>query len=172
MAYLYKSLKSNKKIIKSKLFPKIYKNRCSKKNVALIGIGGNIGDVKRRFIRLIFKFKRDSLVDILESSIIFKNPPFGYLEQNWFFNTLILIDTSLSAMELLNYLQRVERYFRRKREFKDGPRTLDLDIILFNKSKINKDPKLLVPHPSWCKRESVILPLSYLKGKRCLKRVL
>jgi len=172
MAYLYKNLENNKKIIKSKLFPKIYKKNCTKKNVALIGIGGNIGDVKRRFNKLIFKLKKDSLVDILESSVIFKNPPFGYLEQNWFLNSVILVETNLDANKLLRYLQSIEKKFRRKREFKDGPRTLDLDIILFNKSKINKDPKLLVPHPSWCKRESVILPLSYLKGKRCLKRVL
>ena len=171
MAYLYKKLDNKKEIIKSSLYPKKFNNSC-KNSVALIGIGGNIGDVKRRFEKLLFKFKKDKLVKVLATSIIFKNPPFGYLEQNYFYNSLILIDTKLSPIRLLKYLQRVEYYFRRKREFKDGPRTLDLDIIFYEKKEIAKGTVLIVPHPNWQDRESVLLPLGYLKGAKCLKRVL
>ena len=169
--YLYLDLKNGKELIKSRSFPKEFAS-CSGGKVALIGVGGNIGDVKREFNRLLVKLKRDGLVKLLNTSIIYKNPPFGYLEQAYFFNTLILIETKLQAMELLHYLQRVEKHFGRKRLFKDAPRTLDLDIIFYQKRKINKKPKLIVPHPHWSKRDSVLLPLKFLKGAKCLARVL
>ena len=169
--YLYLDLKNGKELIKSRSFPKEFAS-CSGGNVALIGVGGNIGDVKREFNRLLVKLKRDGLVKLLNTSIIYKNPPFGYLEQAYFFNTLILIETKLQTMELLYYLQRVEKHFGRKRLFKDAPRTLDLDIIFYEKRKISKKPKLIVPHPYWSKRDSVLLPLKFLKGAKCLARVL
>ncbi len=169
--YLYLDLKDGKELIKSRNFPKKFAS-CSSGKVALIGVGGNIGDVKREFNRLLVKLKRDALVKVLNTSVIYKNPPFGYLEQAYFFNTLILIETKLQAMELLRYLQRVEKHFGRKRLFKDAPRTLDLDIIFYEKQKINKIPKLIIPHPHWSERDSVVLPLKFLKGAKCLAKVL
>jgi len=171
MAYLYKKLKDKKEIIKGSYYPKIYSNSC-KNSIALIGIGGNIGDVKRRFNKLLFRLKNDKLLKVVATSIIFKNPPFGYLKQDYFYNSLILIDTKLTPIRLLRYLQKVELDFRRKREFKDAPRTLDLDIIFYEKKRIANVPTLIVPHPHWQNRESVTLPLAYLKGAKCLKRVL
>ncbi len=169
--YLYLDLKDGKKLIKSRNFPKEFAY-CSGGKVALIGVGGNVGDVKREFNHLLIKLKTDGLVKLLSTSIIYKNPPFGYLEQDYFYNTLILLETKLQPMELLHYLQRVEIYFGRKRLFKDAPRTLDLDIIFYEKRKINKIPKLIIPHPHWSKRDSVLLPLKFLKGAKCLARVL
>ena len=169
--YIYLDLKKGKQLIKNRNFPKEFAT-CSSGNVALIGVGGNIGDVKREFNKLLVKFRNDGLVKLLNTSIIYKNPPFGYLEQAYFYNTLILLETRLHAMELLRYLQRVERYFGRKRLFKDAPRTLDLDIIFYEKCKISKSEKLIVPHPHWSERDSVILPLKFLKGAKCLARVL
>ena len=163
--FLYK-----KNIIKSRAFPFTREGEC-KNSIALIGIGGNVGDSKRRFIKLLVKLRRDKLLKVLSTSIIFKNPPFGYLEQDDFYNSVILVSTSLSPFELLRYLQRVERYFRRKREFKNSPRTLDLDIIFYNKQRIDKR-NLKIPHYDWQNRKSVLIPIKYLKGKRCLKRVL
>ena len=169
--YLYLDLKDGKELIKSRNFPKEFAS-CSGGKVALIGVGGNVGDIKREFNRLLVKLKRDAFVKVLNTSIIYKNPPFGYLEQAYFFNTLILIETKLQAMELLKYLQRVEKYFGRKRLFKDAPRTLDLDIIFYEKQQIKKTPKLIIPHPHWSKRDSVLLPLKFLKGAKCLAKVL
>jgi len=169
--YLYLDLKDGKQIIKSRNFPKKIAS-CGGGKVALIGVGGNIGDVKREFKRLLIKLKRDRVIKVLNTSVIYKNPPFGYLEQAFFFNTLLLIETKLQPMELLKYLQRVEKHFGRKRLFKDAPRTLDLDIIFYEKRKINKIPKLIVPHPHWKQRDSVTLPLKFLKGAKCLAKVL
>ncbi len=167
---LKRKLKNREFIIKDREFPKIYTNRC-KNNIALIGIGGNIGDVYRRFKKLLVKFKRDRLVDIVATSVLYKNPPFGYLDQPYFLNGVILISTKLSPVQLLRYLLGVEKYFRRKRAFKDSPRTLDLDILLYKDLKIDK-PYLSIPHKGFGKRKSIEIPLKSLKGVACLKRVL
>ena len=167
---LVKRLKDNKALIKSANYPKVFSKNC-KRNVALIGIGGNIGNTICRFEKLLIKLKQDRLVKILSTSIIFKNPPFGYKEQNYFYNSLILIDTNLSATKLLKYMLKLEKFFKRKRSFKNAPRTLDLDIIFYKKHKI-KSKDLTIPHPHWKERESVILPLMFLKGNRCLQKVL
>lgn len=169
--YLYKK-RQNRTLIKSSHFP--YRKRESQKirNVALIGVGGNVGNTLRRFKRLLTYINREPRLKLLATSTILKNPPFGYLEQADFFNTLILLETPLSAMELLHLLQRIEQHFGRQRLFKNAPRTLDLDIIAFNKEKIKKIPKLIVPHPYYKERESVTAPLRSLKGVKWLKRAL
>lgn len=170
--YIYKKINSNETIIKNRSFPSnINKYKC-KNGISLIGVGGNLGDCKRRFEKLLIKFKRDKLVKVLSTSIIYKNPPFGYLEQAPFYNTIILIDTKLNPLELLRYTQSIEKIFRRKREFKDAPRTLDLDIIFYNKRVVKIGDRLIIPHPSWSNRESILLPLTYLKGAKCLTKVL
>ena len=126
---------------------------------AVVGIGGNIGDVQRRFEHLFFTLKREKRVDIVRTSLILKNPPFGYHNQDDFFNSIMVLKTSMQALPFLNYLLRLEKKFARKRSFKDAPRTLDLDIIFFDNRVINKK-NLIVPHPSWHKRESVVIPLA------------
>ena len=169
--YLYKKL-GNFTLIQSRLFPYTLKNYIPKGSIALIGVGGNLGDVLRRFNHLFFTIERKPHLKILATSTILKNPPFGYLDQPDFYNTLLLIETTLTPMQLLKRLQKIEFRFRRKRLFKDAPRTLDLDIILFNKERIRKAPVLIIPHPHYRERISVLQPLESLKGVKWLKRVL
>jgi len=127
-----------------------------------IGIGGNIGDVKRRFEHLFYFFKRENQVELLQTSLILKNPPFGFTNQDDFLNSIVILKTNLQPLEFLDYLMRVEKRFSRKRSFANAPRTLDLDIIFFDNRVINKQ-RLQVPHPSWSKRESVVIPLADIK---------
>ncbi len=169
--YLYKKL-GKCTLIQSRLFPYRVKNYRVTRNIALIGAGGNIGDTLRRFNHLFFTISKEKHLKLLATSTILKNPPFGYLEQPDFYNTLFLVETSLKPMELLKQLQRIELRYGRKRLFKDAPRTLDLDIILFNKERIRKAPVLIVPHPHYRERISVLQPLESLKGVKWLKRVL
>ena len=140
-------------------FPYNTKSREGKK--ALLGIGGNIGDVIRRFDRLLVYLKRSSLVRIIETSPILKNPPFGYREQEDFYNALVLVETQLTPKMLLRYLLRVERIFGRERPFKDAPRTLDIDIIFYENVKMDSE-ELRLPHPGWKERSSVLIPLQHL----------
>jgi len=126
-----------------------------------IGIGGNIGDVKRRFEHLFFEIKRYTKVELLATSLILKNPPFGFKNQDDFFNSIIVLKTNMQPFAFLDYLMRLEKKFSRKRSFANAPRTLDLDIIFFD-NKIINSKKLTVPHPAWSKRESVLIPLREL----------
>ena len=127
-----------------------------------VGIGGNIGDVKRRFEHLFFVLKRDKRVELLETSLILKNPPFGFKNQDDFFNSIIVLQVSMQPTYFLDYLMRLEKKFARKRSFANAPRTLDLDIIFFD-NRVIQTPRLQIPHASWSQRESVVIPLSGLK---------
>jgi len=139
-------------------FPYISPCSFSYRYQAIIGIGGNQGDTKRRFEKLFYFFKRSKQLQLLRSSAILKNPPFGYLNQPFFYNAVMVISTNLQPKQLLRFLQSVEKRFRRKRSFKDAPRTLDLDILFFqNRTLQTKD--LTIPHPGWKERESVLIPL-------------
>ena len=131
---------------------------------ALLGIGGNIGDVIRRFEHLIWYFKRSKFLHIIETAPLLKNPPFGYTEQSDFYNSVIHIETKLSPRALLRYVLRVEKHYGRKRSFQDAPRTLDIDI-LFYESVIMETRELTLPHHGWMKRASVLIPLSYMHNR-------
>ena len=155
-----REINSQHALLKTKLYPSSHAEIGGYK--ALLGIGGNIGDVVRRFEHLYWYFKRSSLVNVIETAPILKNPPFGYTEQDDFYNSLMLIETRLRPQALLHYVLRVEKLFGRKRLFKDGPRTLDIDIIFYENVKMDTD-SLTLPHPGWTKRTSVLTPLSYMK---------
>ena len=147
-----------------KFFPIVKKDNKSYKSVAVVGIGGNEGDVRKRFRNLYMYLCKNRLVSVSQTSAILQNPPFGYLEQDDFYNAVMVIRTSLSPKAFLKFLLHVEKIFGRKRSFKNAPRTLDLDIIFYDDIKYN-DKNLKIPHPSWKQRESVVLPLLNLKRK-------
>ncbi|HHD81454.1 MAG TPA: 2-amino-4-hydroxy-6-hydroxymethyldihydropteridine diphosphokinase [Campylobacterales bacterium] len=134
---------------------------------ALLGIGGNIGDVRRRFNHLFIYLKKSPYVSIIETTPIIKNPPFGYLEQDYFYNSLIYIKTSLKPKALLKYILHIEKKFSRKRSFQDAPRTLDIDMIFYEDLYMHSK-ELTLPHPSWQERDSVLIPMSYIKSN-CFK---
>ena len=158
-----KVLTKNNTLIFTQYFPYNTNTGNVKKHKALLGVGGNIGDVLRRFEHLFWYFKRSSFVSVIETAPILKNPPFGYVEQRDFYNSLMLVETNLTPRELLNYVLRVEKLFGRKRFFKDGPRTLDIDIIFYENVRM-ETKNLTLPHPGWMKRNSVLIPLSMMKG--------
>lgn len=143
-------------------FPKKFNTSSSKKHTVTIGIGGNIGNTKIIFDKLILCLKDDSRFTLLMTSPLLRNPPFGFLEQNDFLNGIILLKTNLSPSDFLKAMQRYEIKFGRKRSFQDAPRTLDIDIIFFDNLKINTQ-NLIIPHKNWANRESVIIPLKRMK---------
>ncbi len=145
-----------------KFFPTKNPKNPNFKHIAVVGMGGNIGDIKKRFQVVYRYFLKDVRFNVLETSPILKNPPFGYLEQNDFLNAILVLQTSLNAKELLKNLLHLEKLHKRKRSFKDAPRSLDLDIIFYDNLNI-RTKNLNVPHPSWYKRDSVMIPLSFVK---------
>jgi len=143
-------------------FPYVTRKKLKFKHYTVIGIGGNLGDVRKRFKKLFMWLKNSSLVQIISTSPILKNPPFGFKEQLPFFNGLIELSTNLNPKKLLKFLLSVEERFGRVRTFKNAPRTLDLDIIFYDNLRY-KDTMLEIPHPKWQERQSVLIPLSYIQ---------
>jgi len=142
-------------------FPKTFNATTNKKYIVTIGIGGNIGDTKKLFDKLILSLKNNTKFDLLMTSPLLLNPPFGFLEQKPFLNGIIRLSTNLSVNDFFKITQRLEKRFGRKRSFQDAPRTLDIDIIFFDNKKINTE-KLIIPHKDWANRESVIIPLKLM----------
>jgi len=159
-----KKLNKDLTLIFTPHFPYNAKRNSRMRYRALLGIGGNIGDVLRRFEHLYWYLKDSKFVHILENSPILKNPPFGFLEQSDFLNATMLVETDMTPKQLLRYLLRVEKKFGRKRLLKDGPRTLDLDLIFYEDITM-ESRELTLPHPAWMQRASVLIPLSMMKEK-------
>ncbi|AFL67638.1 2-amino-4-hydroxy-6-hydroxymethyldihydropteridine diphosphokinase [Sulfurospirillum barnesii] len=150
------------KLEKIRFFPTCKTTVAPYRYEAFIGIGGNEGNVKKRFVALYRLLQDDPRIFVQKSSSVFQNPPFGYANQNDFYNAVMVIRTSLHVNALLKILLHVENKFRRIRLFENGPRTLDLDIIFFNNYKRHQK-HVIVPHPKWQERLSVRVPLLVLK---------
>lgn len=126
-----------------------------------IGIGGNIGDVKRRFEHLFVELRRDRRVELVQTSLILQNPPFGFIDQDDFLNSIVVLYVNMQPHTFLDYLMRLEKKFSRKRSFANAPRTLDLDIIFFDNRTI-QTKRLIIPHAYYRERDSVMIPLREL----------
>jgi len=163
---MIKVLDENNRVYFNNIFPYTRKkiddkNIKKKKHVVTIGIGGNIGDVQKRF-KLLFKMlKSDSRFVIENTSPLLKNPPFGYLNEDDFLNAVIVLGTNLSPISSLNVFQRYEYRFKRTRSFQDAPRTMDIDIIFYDDIKI-ETKRLIIPHKGYKNRDSVLIPLRYI----------
>ncbi len=130
-----------------------------------LGVGGNIGNTRKRFQKLFLYLMRSGIVDIEATSPILQNPPFGYTNQEDFFNAIIIVKTNLNPRNMLKFVLRVEQFFKRDRSFKNSPRTLDIDIIFFDKISLHFED-LIIPHPYYTQRESVLIPLAHIVKRR------
>jgi 2-amino-4-hydroxy-6-hydroxymethyldihydropteridine diphosphokinase len=95
---------------------------------------------------------------VLGGSSLYETAPQGLLDQPWFLNQVIEAHTTLMPRQLLQHLLTIEREMGRKRTIRNGPRTIDLDIILYGNSIIHTQA-LTVPHPRMHQRRFVLEPL-------------
>jgi len=103
-------------------------------------------------------------IDVVAASSVYETAPVDVVDQPHFLNAVLEIETRLSALALLDRLLMIEQQFGRVRKTRWGPRTLDLDILLYGKATINQ-PGLQIPHPHLHKREFVLAPLCDLIPK-------
>lgn len=148
-------------IICNKYFPS-KKTDSTIHNLVLLSLGANINNPIKTFMSLFISFRNNKNISILSTSPIYKNPPFGFKNQNMFYNATILLSTRLYLLELYKLIFYLERRFgrARKRAFKNAPRSLDIDIIFFNNLFL-RSKKLNIPHLYWQERNSVLIPLLY-----------
>ena len=156
--FLKRSLDAKHSIYVNRSFPKKFLPLKEFRHRVILGVGGNVGDVRRCMEHLLIYLDRLRQVKVVQSGVILKNPPFGYAEQDDFYNTVLEISTSLPARVFLRVVWRIEKRFGRVRSFANAPRTLDLDMIFFDNQTIDY-PELKIPHPHWEKRSSVVIPL-------------
>jgi 2-amino-4-hydroxy-6-hydroxymethyldihydropteridine diphosphokinase len=125
---------------------------------AYIGLGGNIGDVYSNFFKALELLDDKPGVKVLKISSVYKTPPWGITNQDWFVNTCAVLDFSISPVSLLEDCLDVEDRLNRARTVRWGPRTMDLDILFIEDFEI-KTENLIVPHPRTHLRSFVIKPL-------------
>jgi 2-amino-4-hydroxy-6-hydroxymethyldihydropteridine diphosphokinase len=123
---------------------------------AYVGLGSNLGD-RERLIR-----EAAVLIGAVRLSTVIDTEPWGYGNQPMFLNAVAELETPLTPRQLLDHLLDVERRLGRERIGPQwGPRTIDLDLLLFGEETIDQ-PGLVVPHPRLTEREFVLKPLAEL----------
>ncbi|OGX19541.1 MAG: 2-amino-4-hydroxy-6-hydroxymethyldihydropteridine diphosphokinase [Omnitrophica WOR_2 bacterium RBG_13_44_8b] len=132
-----------------------------------IGIGSNLGDRRKNITLAIDKINQLQDSRVTKISSIIETEPQGGPLQGKFLNACLEVQTELAARELLKNLQNIESELGRVRTVKYGPRTIDLDILLFNNEEI-KDEDLTVPHPKMLEREFVLTPLKEIAPAQVL----
>ena len=127
-------------------------------NTAFISLGSNMGSRYDYLIKAINLLTSYSEIKLVNYSSVYETDPVGYEDQDVFLNMVIEIKTRWTAIELLETCLQIELELGRKREIKWGPRTIDLDILLYNQENIETE-KLVVPHPRMLERAFVMIPL-------------
>jgi 2-amino-4-hydroxy-6-hydroxymethyldihydropteridine diphosphokinase len=124
---------------------------------AYLSLGSNLGDREENLRAAIARL--DPLGDITAVSSFYETEPVDFLDQPWFLNCVVLLETDLSAQMLLQRLLAIERAMGRERLQSKGPRLIDIDILLFGKEVI-REPGLTIPHPALHERRFVLEPLA------------
>lgn len=120
-----------------------------------LGLGSNLGDRK---INIQTAIQHIEVLGEVAISPIYETEPFGYANQPHFLNCAITLETHLSPHELLSELQRIEESLDKQTPFKNGPRTIDIDILLYEDQILESDD-LAIPHARMHTRNTVLKPL-------------
>ena len=125
---------------------------------AYIGLGSNMANPVAQVREALDELAHLPSSRLLAVSSLYRSAPVGKLDQPDFINAVALIETDLTPQDLLKSLLEIEHYHGRVREYRNGPRTLDLDILLYDDLQCN-DAHLTLPHPRMHQRAFVLQPL-------------
>lgn len=128
--------------------------------IAYIGVGSNIGD-RIGYVQQAHCLLNDTEgICVIDSSSLYETEPVGYKDQEWFINAVLKVETALSPEELMNQCLRIEKQLGRVRDNnspKNGPRTLDLDVLFYDNEVICSE-MIEIPHPRMHQRACVLVP--------------
>lgn len=127
-------------------------------NTAIIGMGTNLGDRMDNLNRAVQALKRLPRTKVTGASHLYETQPVGYLEQGPFLNANLMVETDLSPMALLGGCLGIEAAFGRERTIPNGPRILDLDLLLYEGMRSDSF-ELTLPHPRILERAFVMVPM-------------
>lgn len=124
---------------------------------ASIGIGANLGDAATQVVEAITAIAALPHTRLTAQSSLFASAPVD-ADGDDYVNAVVQVDTELTALALLQALQSLELQAGRERAYRNAPRTLDLDLLLYGSQQI-ASPELVVPHPRMSGRAFVLIPL-------------
>ncbi len=125
---------------------------------AVLGIGTNIGEKKQNIKNALSSLGLLAKTEVKKVSEIYETEPWGYRQQDNFLNCAVLIETELSPNALLGACLGIEAALGRVREFKNGPRIIDIDVLLYEGFSSDSQ-ELTIPHPYILERDFVLIPL-------------
>ena len=128
---------------------------------AVIGIGTNIGDRTENIRNAVEAIDLVPDVKVLRCAAVYETEPWGYTEQQSFYNTVVEVETEKTPEMLLGACLGIEAGMGRVREFKNGPRVIDLDLLVYENYE-NSSHNITVPHPLIGERDFVLIPLKEL----------
>jgi 2-amino-4-hydroxy-6-hydroxymethyldihydropteridine diphosphokinase len=126
---------------------------------AFIALGANLNRPERQVAQAIDEIGAAAGLRVVARSSLYRTAPVGYLDQPDFVNAVIAVETDLTPRALLDALLAIERAHGRERQFPNAPRTLDLDILLYDGVQLH-EPGLTIPHPRMHERAFVLQPLA------------
>lgn len=121
------------------------------------GLGTNLGDREANLLKALHLLAEKIVIEKISS--LYETEPVGYIDQPLFFNAVIRGLTMLDPLKLLSYVKKIERDIGRVPGFVNGPRVIDIDILLYNNQVIETE-ELIIPHPRLQERAFVLLPLA------------
>lgn len=127
-------------------------------SVAYISLGSNIGNRLEFLQEAVGLLNETKQIEVLKLSSVYETAPVGYVDQAAFLNIVVELKTVLTPHELLSKCNDIEDLLGRKRVVRWGPRTVDLDILLYNEENM-KTEDLIIPHPRMAERGFVLVPL-------------
>ncbi len=127
-------------------------------NDVYLSIGTNIGERKRNLQEAVYLLTQCEAIEVMSVSSIYETAPVGFVDQAAFLNIAVYVKTTKTAQEMLAICQAIENEQGRIREFRWGPRIIDLDILLYNHENIESE-HLIVPHARMYERAFVLVPL-------------
>ncbi len=130
---------------------------------AYLSLGSNLGDRKSNIERALSRLN-SARVRILRVSSLYRTEPVGYKPQPWFLNCAAEAETDLMPLQLLGRCQAVQRELGRRPGVRNGPRTIDIDILLYENAEVHS-PEMTIPHPRMAERRFVLVPLSEIAGE-------
>jgi 2-amino-4-hydroxy-6-hydroxymethyldihydropteridine diphosphokinase len=126
--------------------------------LAYVGLGSNLGDRQQYIYEAVENLHRHPAVTVERCSSLYETAPVGLVDQPYFLNMVVVVRTELKPLELLELLLQVEQTLGRVRDIRWGPRTIDLDLLIFGYISI-QDERLELPHPRMQERAFVLIPL-------------
>lgn len=130
-----------------------------KRNAVYLSLGSNMGDKEAYLKQAVQLLEEVPDLAVTAKSSLYLTEPLGFREQDFFLNAVLAIETMLEPRALLTVTQEIEHRLARKRTIRWGPRTMDIDILLYNADEMT-DPELVIPHPEMHRRRFVLAPLA------------